>query len=404
MQKWVLAEDVGIETVGDVFTPLLKKGTPIPCSAKEVFSTAEDGQSAVTLKLAQGGGTNASKNRQLGKFDLTDIPPAAKGVPQIEVVFEVDEAGNLSVEAKDLASLSRKDLRVEAATEHRVKLTASSGSLAEDIRFTVSGGPAETVFESGTALPAAKPLVVTTTEPDQELFPVTFMDGSGATLARTTLRLKGVKGPAGRKLALHMELSISKDGVLELRRRDKDGAPGDRLLKSDRKVSLNGGDAGFADIFKEIFGTGPKPKTKTNDSPGQQTEPKRSDDAQPLDRIFISHASADANLANDLLDRLEGRAGQSCWIAPRNVRSGYDYRSEILEGIKSCGHFVVLLSEHSNASAHVLREVSLADQYSKRIVVVRTDNAVLRPELEYLLHGLHWVTWQDVQSSIERIL
>jgi hypothetical protein len=201
-----------------------------------------------------------------------------------------------------------------------------------------------------------------------------------------------------------MELSISKDGVLELHRRDKNGTLGDRLLKSDRKMSVNGGDAGFADIFKEIFGTGPKPKTKMDDSRSQQAEAKQNVEDPPLGRIFISHASADAALANDLLARLERRVKQSCWIAPRDVRSGYDYRSEILEGIKSCGHFIVILSETSNASAHVLREVSLADQYSKRIVAVRTDDALLRPELEYLLHGLHWVTLQDVQSSIDRVL
>ncbi len=404
MQKWVLAEDVGIETVGDVFTPVLTKGSLIPCSAKQVFSTANDGQTAVTLKLVQGVGQAASGNRQLGKFDLTGIPTAPQGVPQIEVVFDIDDAGNLSVEARDVASSLKTDLRVEAATEHRVKLTASSGTLAEEVSFAVSGGPAETVFGTGTALPATKPLVVTTTESDQELFPITFMDGSDTPLARTTLRLRGVKGPAGRKLGLHMELSISKDGVLELHRRNKNGVPGDRLLKSDRKVSVNGGDAGFADIFKDIFGTGPKPKTKMDDRRGKQPEAKQNVEDPPLGRIFISHASADATLANDLLERLEGRAKQSCWIAPRDVRSGYDYRSEILEGIKSCGHFIVILSETSNASAHVLREVSLADQYSKRIIVVRTDDALLRPELEYLLHGLHWVTWQDVQSSIERVL
>ena len=114
MQKWVLAEDVGIETVGDVFTPVLIKGTSIPCSAKQIFSTANDGQTAVTLKLVQGVGQAASRNRQLGMFDLTGIPTSPQGVPQIEVVFDIDDAGNLSVEARDLASSLKTDLRVES--------------------------------------------------------------------------------------------------------------------------------------------------------------------------------------------------------------------------------------------------------------------------------------------------
>lgn len=408
MQKWVLAEDVGITTAGKVFTPLLKKGTVIPCSEKQVFSTAEDNQTAVTIELVQGGGTTASKTRLLGKFDLKGIPSAPKAVPQIEVCFDIDDAGNLSVEAKDLGSLSKQELKVEASAEHRVKLTAANETLAEDVSFTISGGPAETIFTTGLVLPVTAPLIVTQTEIDQELFPIAFLNSAKETIAKTTLRLKGVKGPVGGKLAVNMELSVDKEGQLQLHRHDSDGNPGDLLLKSDGKLAVNKGQPDnadpFNDLFRDIFGRVPGSKEKTGARSRMSSSTQRAATPPSAGRIFISHASQDAKLANELREQLEGPAKQRCWIAPRDVRSGYDYRSEIVEGIKSCGHFIVLLSETSNASSHVRREVSLADQYSKRIIVVRLEHVVLHSELEYTFQGLHWVTWQDVQDSIDRLL
>ena len=128
MTTWVLAEDLGIETLGGVFTPMLKQGTPVPCDYKEVFSTAEDNQSAVSIRLAQGSDATASANRPLGTFDLAGIPPSPRGVPQIEVTIRVDAEGAVSVTAHDQATSSSNNMHVAANTEHRVKLREATAS------------------------------------------------------------------------------------------------------------------------------------------------------------------------------------------------------------------------------------------------------------------------------------
>ena len=84
---------LGIETMGGVMTNLIDKNTTIPTKANQVFSTAEDNQTAVTVHVMQGERKMASQNKSLGKFDLQDIPPAARGMPQIEVTFDIDANG-----------------------------------------------------------------------------------------------------------------------------------------------------------------------------------------------------------------------------------------------------------------------------------------------------------------------
>src|SRR5690606_4730054 len=95
---------LGIETLGGVMTKLIEKNTTIPTKASQVFSTAEDNQSAVTVRVLQGEREMARDNKSLGRFDLTDIPPAPRGVPQIEVTFDIDANGILHVSAKDKAT------------------------------------------------------------------------------------------------------------------------------------------------------------------------------------------------------------------------------------------------------------------------------------------------------------
>jgi molecular chaperone DnaK len=112
---------LGIETLGGVMTKLIEKNTTIPTKAQQVFSTADDNQTAVTVHVLQGEREQASANKSLGRFDLTDIPPAPRGMPQIEVSFDIDANGILHVSAKDKAT----------GKEQSIRITASSG-LAED--------------------------------------------------------------------------------------------------------------------------------------------------------------------------------------------------------------------------------------------------------------------------------
>ena len=114
---------LGIETLGGVMTKLIEKNTTIPTTASQIFSTAEDNQSAVTVHVLQGEREMASANKSLGRFDLTDIPPAPRGVPQIEVTFDIDANGILHVSAKDKAT----------GKEQSIRITASSGLTEEEI-------------------------------------------------------------------------------------------------------------------------------------------------------------------------------------------------------------------------------------------------------------------------------
>ncbi len=123
---------LGIETMGGVMTKLIEKNTTIPTTASQIFSTAEDNQSAVTVHVLQGEREMASANKSLGRFDLTDIPPAPRGVPQIEVTFDIDANGILNVSAKDKAT----------GKEQSIKITASSGLSEEEIEKMVKDAEA----------------------------------------------------------------------------------------------------------------------------------------------------------------------------------------------------------------------------------------------------------------------
>ncbi len=105
---------LGIETLGGVFTRLIDRNTTIPTKKSQVFSTADDNQSAVTIKVYQGEREMAADNKMLGNFDLQGIPPAPRGVPQIEVTFDIDANGIVSVQAKDKATGKEQQIRIQA--------------------------------------------------------------------------------------------------------------------------------------------------------------------------------------------------------------------------------------------------------------------------------------------------
>jgi len=123
---------LGIETLGGVATPLIEKNTTIPTQKSQVFSTAEDNQTAVTVHVIQGERTQASQNKSLGQFNLTDIPAASRGVPQIEVSFDLDANGILNVSAKDK----------NTGKEQSIVIKASSGLSDEDIEKMVKDAEA----------------------------------------------------------------------------------------------------------------------------------------------------------------------------------------------------------------------------------------------------------------------
>jgi len=123
---------LGIETLGGVMTKLIKKNTTSPTKASQVFSTADDNQSAVTVHVLQGEREVASGNKSLGQFNLSDIPPAPRGMPQIEVTFDIDANGILHVSAKDKAT----------GKENKIKIQASSGLSEAEIQRMVADAEA----------------------------------------------------------------------------------------------------------------------------------------------------------------------------------------------------------------------------------------------------------------------
>ena len=123
---------LGIETMGGVMTALIEKNTTIPTKKTQVFSTAEDNQTAVTIHVVQGERKQAGQNKSLGRFDLADIPPAPRGMPQVEVAFDIDANGILNVSAKDKAT----------GKEQSIVIKASSGLSDEEIEKMVKDAEA----------------------------------------------------------------------------------------------------------------------------------------------------------------------------------------------------------------------------------------------------------------------
>ena len=132
---------LGIETMGGVATPLIEKNTTIPTKKSQVFSTAEDNQTAVTIHVVQGERKQASGNKSLGRFDLADIPPAPRGMPQVEVTFDIDANGILNVGAKDKATGKEQSIVIKASSG------LSDGEIDQMVQDAEANAEADRKFE-----------------------------------------------------------------------------------------------------------------------------------------------------------------------------------------------------------------------------------------------------------------
>ena len=141
---------LGIETLGGVMTKLVERNTTIPTERKQVFSTADDNQTAVTVRVFQGEREMAADNRLLGQFNLEGIPPAPRGMPQIEVKFDIDANGILNVSAKDLGTGKEQTVRIEQSS-------GLSKTEIEKMRKTPKRTPTKTRRSAQLAEPATRP-------------------------------------------------------------------------------------------------------------------------------------------------------------------------------------------------------------------------------------------------------
>lgn len=280
-----------------------------------------------------------------------------------------------------------------------------SVALSADVFSSPDTEIGATLFSEGTPLPAMRTTTISRMDGEIEIEFSAQADDEPVLL--TTLHVKELGPRQQRWMPLTLQVVIDEDGYLSaisasprdvVLTRFHTSAPTTVSAKSRATARPGSTESAVASDLVES-----RVYASANGAKQEHASTLDSSRRELARYIFVSHATADAGAAMRLVEVIERRAGV-CWIAPRDVRTGGDYRAEIVEAIKSCDAVVVLVSKASNASAHVLRELGLADKYGKTVKPVRMDSCDLRPELEYQLQGLHWLPFDDRMAFVGALL
>ncbi len=243
---------LGIETMGGVATPLIEKNTTIPTKKSQVFSTAEDNQTAVTIHVVQGERKQASQNKSLGRFDLADIPSAPRGMPQIEVTFDIDANGILNVSAKDKATGKEQSIVIKASSG------LSDSEIEKMVKDAEANAEADRKFEElVSARNTLEGLIHATRKTLEEAGDKASADEKTAIQAALTDAEEAVKGNDKEKIEASTKKLTDASGTLaqklyaEQQASATGGAEGDQAGAGNKKADEGVVDAEFEEVKED---------------------------------------------------------------------------------------------------------------------------------------------------------
>jgi molecular chaperone DnaK len=350
---------LGIETRGGVMTKLIERNTTIPTRKSEVFSTAEDNQPSVEIHVLQGEREMAAYNKSLGKFQLTGIPPAPRGIPQIEVAFNIDANGILQVSAKDLGT----------GKEQQVEIKSGAGLSEEEIRRMVSDAELHAdrdrpLRELAEARNAGESAAYNAEKQIEEL----GGQIDAASRAEVETAIQDLRGALEFGDADYIRASTAR---LQTAFHDVSEAMYERAQAAAREPAPSE-PGSFSEVLQDIFGG--KDASPAEPAPPPEPSAEPADDGPRWIAVINYRRDDSAQAAERLYEGLALHFGEDRIFLDIKVAPGRDYRDEIEDAIASTGTVLVVIGP---------QWLTLADNAGRPRIQKRTD--LVRAEIELAL-------------------